>query len=339
MRAWQLANAFGLENLALIDLPDPGAPGPGQVRVRLEAASLNYRDLLMVRGFYNPRQPLPLIPCSDGAGVVEAVGPGVTRAAVGDLVALTFVQGWVAGEPTRELLGRTLGGPLDGTLREVVVLDESGVVRAPRGYSAIEAATLPCAALTAWSALHTWGALMPGQTVLVLGTGGVSVFALQLARAAGARVIVTSSSDDKLQRALHMGAHATINYRTTPDWAREAVKLTGGRGVDLVVEVGGAGTFDQSVRALRPGGNMALIGVLAGPAEVNLTRVLMANIRVQGIIVGHREGFEQLVRAVELHQIRPVVDAVYPMASLPKAFDALAGQGHFGKIAIDLTAA
>jgi NADPH:quinone reductase-like Zn-dependent oxidoreductase len=335
VRAWEVSGAFGLENLVATERPD-AEPGPGEVRVRVRAASLNFRDLLMARGRYNPRQPLPFVPCSDGAGVVDAVGAGVTRWKVGDRVCPIFAQSWHAGPPTRELLASTLGGPLDGTLREAMVVPEGALVATPAHLDDVEAATLPCAAVTAWSALAVHGGLKAGETVLVLGTGGVSIFALQIARLFGARVIATSSSDEKAARAVELGAHEVVNYRTHPEWWREVLRLTDGAGVDHVIEVGGAGTFDQSVRALRPGGHMALIGVLAGPAEINLTRMLMMNIRAQGIVVGHRAAFEEMNRALALHGVHPVIDRVFAFDEAPAAFAHLAGAGHLGKVCIRL---
>jgi NADPH:quinone reductase-like Zn-dependent oxidoreductase len=328
--------AWGVENLVLTERPEP-RPGPGQVVVRMRAASLNYRDLLMVRGEYNPKQRLPLVPCSDGSGEVVAVGEGVTRAAVGDRVCPTFHQRWIAGEPSRELLRGTLGGPLDGTLAELMAVDEQGLVRVPEHLSDAEAATLPCAALTAWNALVTEGRVTAGETVLVQGTGGVSIFALQLAVLLGARVIATSSRDEKLARARELGAWETINYREQPAWGARAGELTGGRGVDLVVEVGGAGTLEQSLRAVRPGGTIAMIGVLSGAAtELRLNSVLMRKIRVQGIIVGPRESFAAMSRAIAHHRLRPVVDRVFPLAETREAFDYLASGRHFGKVVIAL---
>ncbi len=333
MKAVEL-RAWGVENLVLAERPEPRA-GAGQALVRMRAASLNYRDLLMVRGEYNPKQRLPLVPCSDGCGEVVAVGEGVTRAAVGDRVCPTFHQRWIAGEPTRELLRGTLGGPLDGTLAELMVVDEQGLVRPPEHLSDEEAATLPCAALTAWNALVTEGRVTAADTVLVQGTGGVSIFALQLAVLSGARVIVTSSRDEKLARARELGAWEAINYREQPGWGARAAELTGGRGVDLVVEVGGAGTLEQSLRAVRPGGTIALIGVLSGATtELRLNSVLMRKIRVQGIIVGPRESFEAMNRAVAHRRLRPVVDRVFPLAEVRAAFDHLASGRHFGKVCI-----
>ncbi|MBI4469932.1 MAG: NAD(P)-dependent alcohol dehydrogenase [Acidobacteria bacterium] len=333
MKAFEIRERFGLDALTLTDRPEP-RPGPGKVRLKLRAASLNFRDLLMMQGLYNPRQALPLIPLSDGVGEAVEVGEGVTRVAVGDRVAGQVAQEWIAGAPTTAKLRRsTLGGPLDGMLAEYIVLDEDGVVHVPGHLTDEEAATLPCAALTAWNALVT-GGLKPGDTVLVLGTGGVSVFALQFALIMGARVIVTSSSDEKLERALKLGASDGINYRTTPDWDKRVRELTGGIGVDHVVEVGGAGTLNRSIRAARPGGHISLIGVLAGPGEVNPVPILMQSLRVQGIFLGHREMFEEMNRAIDLHRLRPVVDRVFDFADSRAALDHMAGRAHFGKIAI-----
>ncbi|HVR97166.1 MAG TPA: NAD(P)-dependent alcohol dehydrogenase [Thermoanaerobaculia bacterium] len=332
MRAWEIRDGWGRIDLA--ERPDP-RPGPGQVVVRVRAVSLNYRDLLTVRGTYNPKQKLPLVPCSDGAGEVEAVGEGVTRVRPGDRVASVFAQRWTAGEPTRDKLRSTLGGPLDGMLAEKVLLDAEGVVPVPEHLTDEEAATLPCAAVTAWNALVTEGEVKPGDTVLVQGTGGVSVFALQLGKLLGARVIVTSSRDDKLARARELGADETINYAEVKDWGARAKELTGGNGVDLVVEVGGAGTLQQSLRAVRIGGRISLIGNLAGTsAEVPLTLIFMQRVNVHGILVGDRESFEAMNRAIAAHRMKPVVDRVFPFEEAPAAFDHMAAGAHFGKIVI-----
>jgi len=304
--------------------------------IRVRATSLNFRDLMTVTGVYNPKQPLPLIPLSDGVGEVVAVGDGVTRVAVGDRVAGIFAQGWTAGEPALEKVrATTLGGPLDGMLSEYRALSQEGVVKVPDYLTDEEAATLPCAALTAWSALITHGQLKPGDTVLVQGTGGVSIFALQFAKAAGARVIITSGSDEKLERAKALGADEIINYRQAPDWDKAVREMTGGRGVDHVVEVGGVGTLAKSIRSVRFGGHISLIGVLSGRAgEIDIAPVLMQNIRVQGIIVGSREMFEAMNRALEQNQIRPVVDKIFALDETRQAFELMAQGGHFGKICI-----
>lgn len=334
MRAFEIRDAFGLDHLALVERPDP-VPGPTEVLVRLRAASLNYRDLMVVRGEYNPRQRLPLIPASDGVGIVEAVGDRVTTVHVGQRVAGLFAQDWQCGAPTTAGLRSTLGSPRDGVLAELVALDERGVAVVPEHLADEEAATLPCAALTAWSALVTHGKIRAGDTVLVLGSGGVSTFALDFARMHGARVIATSSSPEKRAFLEARGAWKTVDYVQDPAWGKTVRGLTGGRGVDLVVEVGGAGTLEQSIRAVGPGGTIGLIGVLAGgKAPLNLTPVLMNDIRIQGVFVGHREGFEAMCRAIEHHGYRPHVDRVFAFEDTPSAFEYLARGRHRGKIAI-----
>jgi NADPH:quinone reductase-like Zn-dependent oxidoreductase len=340
MRAVEIRDGFGLDHLALVERPEP-RPGYGQALVRVRAASLNYRDLLMAVGRYNPKQKLPLIPCSDGAGEVTAVGEGVSRVRPGDRVCAIFAQGWIAGEPARDMVRTTLGGPLDGMLAEQVVLREEGLVRTPEHLSDVEAATLPCAAVTAWSSLVEGGGLgsglKPGETVLLLGTGGVSIFALQLAVLAGARVIITSSSDDRLERARQLGAAAGVNYRQVPEWGARVKELTGGEGVDYVLEVGGAATLPQSLQAVRPGGRILLIGVLSGnTTEVSIPAIQMRRVRVEGVLVGSRASFEALNRAVSLHRLRPVVDRTFPLAEARAAFEHMAAGSHFGKICIEL---
>jgi NADPH:quinone reductase-like Zn-dependent oxidoreductase len=334
MKAFEIRKTFGLDALTPTERSDP-SPGPGHVLLHIRAASLNYRDLLTVQGLYNPKQPLPLIPLSDGVGEVVRLGDGVTRVKEGDRVAGIFAQKWLAGEPTRQKLLSTLGGPLDGMLADHIVLHEEGVVPVPAHLSDEEAATLPCAAVTAWSALVTQGGLKAGDTLLVLGTGGVSLFALQFARLFGARVIVTSSSDEKLARARQLGASDLINYKATPDWEKKVKELTGGVGADHVLEVGGSGTLPRSLRAVRVGGHISLIGNLTGlTADLNLAPILMQNVRVQGVMVGSRETFETMNRAIGLHKLHPVLDRVFPFAEARAAFEHLAGQGHFGKIGI-----
>lgn len=334
MRVVEVRDDFGLQNLTLAERSEP-TPGPGQVVLRIKAAALNYRDLMMVRGQYNPKQPLPLIPGSDGVGQVVSLGAGVERVRVGDRVATMFAQNWTCGGPTRETLQQTLGGPLDGTLTESMLLAESGVAHVPEHLSDEEAATLPCAALTAWNALVTHGGVTAGDTVVVQGTGGVSIFALQFGTLLGARVIVTSSSDEKLERARSLGAWETINYTREPDWDRRVRKITDGEGADLVVEVGGAGTLARSVSAVRSGGTIGLIGVLAGGrCDFDFVPILMRQIRVQGILVGHRGNFEAMCRAIAAHRLRPAVSRVFPMEDARGALEHLASGKHFGKVAI-----
>jgi NADPH:quinone reductase-like Zn-dependent oxidoreductase len=331
MRAWTIP-AFGIDNLHLTDRPEP-APGPGQVVVAVRAVSLNYRDLLIVRGHYNPRMQLPRVPCSDAAGEVVAIGPGVTRVAVGDHVCGTFMQRWVSG-PVNDAASRSaLGGDIDGVLAERVLLSEEGVTKYPAHLSTEEAATLPCAAVTAWHAL-AGGGLRAEESVLLQGTGGVSIFALQIAKLFGARPLITSGSDEKLSRALQMGASAGVNYRTTPDWDKWARGQTGGVGVDHVVEVGGAGTLERSFKAVRTGGHIALIGVLAGAGSVNPMPVLMRSLNIRGIYVGSRAMFEEMNRAFELHLTRPVIDRVFAFEESPAALRHLEAGAHFGKVVI-----
>ncbi|WP_437963043.1 NAD(P)-dependent alcohol dehydrogenase [Sorangium sp. So ce260] len=334
MKAFALQGSFGLDALRPMDLPDP-EPGPGQIVLRMKAASLNFRDLLVAKGLYNPKFSLPLVPLSDGVGEVIGVGEGVTRVKVGDRVCPSFHQHWIDGELTWAKMKGALGGELPGVLSEQVLLDQEGVVAAPPHLTDEEAATLPCAAVTAWNALFAASHLKAGDTVLVQGTGGVSIIALQLARLAGARVIVTSSSDEKLERARSLGASETINYRATPDWDKRALSLTGGAGVDHVIEVGGAGTIARTLRAVRVGGRVSLIGVLSGGAtELNLFPFLMKQISAQGIFVGSRAMFEDLNRAIAASGLRPVVDRVFPFTEIRQALDHMASGGHFGKIAL-----
>jgi len=334
MRAWEIQQRFGLDALALVERGD-SRPGPGQVAVRVRAASLNYRDLLTVEGAYNPKQPLPLVPLSDGAGEVTAVGPAVTRVKVGERVAGIFNQQWISGPPLREHVRSSLGGPLDGLLAEQVVLDAEGVVPLPEHLSFEEGACLPCAAVTAWNALVEQGGLAAGQTLLVLGTGGVALFALQLARALGARVIVLSSSDAKLERARDLGATETVNYRATPDWDRRVKELTGGVGVDHVLELGGAETLLRSLRAVRMGGQVSLVGSLSGlEATLNLALVFMRGVRLQGVLVGSREMFEAMNAVIVRHRLRPVIDRVLDFEEAPAAFEHLKSQSHFGKVVV-----
>lgn len=331
MKAWHIT-ADGIDALNLVDL-EPREPCPGEVRVRIEASSVNYRDLMTVKHAASRGVPLPRIPNSDGAGTVTAVGPGVTGVAVGDRVASCFFQDWVDGACSPEAMASALGGALDGVLAEEVVLKADGVVPVPAHMSTTEAATLPCAALTAWNALVEVGRLKAGDTVLLLGTGGVSIFALQFATAMGARVILTSSSDAKLARARAMGAAETVNYRTTPEWQKAVLDLTGGRGVDVTVEVGGAGTVARSVESTRVAGRVALIGILSG-GTFDPTLVMRKSITLQGVYVGSRRMFLDMNKALALHAIKPVIDHTVPFADAPSAYRSMEAAGHFGKIVI-----
>jgi NADPH:quinone reductase-like Zn-dependent oxidoreductase len=304
MRAWQVS-AFGIDSLEFVERPTP-TPGPGEVLVGVRAVSLNYRDLMVVKGLYNPKMKLPRIPCSDAAGDVVAVGAGVTRWKPGDRVAGIFMQNWLDGPLTPAKARGALGGDIDGVLADSAVLREEGLVAIPDHLSFQEAATLPCAAVTAWNAVAT-GEIKPGSTVLIQGTGGVSIFALQFARLKGARVLGISSSYDKLERASALGLDAGLNYRDNPDWERWAGDQTGGEGVDLVVEVGGTGTLTRSLKAIRVGGTIAQIGLLAGGAEpFPLPLVLHKWARIHGIYVGSRRDFIEMNRAITLAELRPV---------------------------------
>lgn len=335
MKAWEIQNDGGIDALADVTHPDP-EPGHGEILVDVKAVSLNYRDLLHVLGFTD-QDKRPLVPCSDGAGKVVAVGPGVSRFAVGDTVAGTFFARWHAGGITAEIMESARGGRLPGLLAERVCLNEHGAVHVPPGWTPAQAATLPCAALTAWHALVAKGNVTAGETVLVLGTGGVSLFALQIAKLHGARVIVTSSSDEKIERVRALGADETINYRRHPDWEQQVMALTDGRGVDHVVELGGAGTLEKSLASARFGGNVWLIGVLTGfDTRVDPLPVLFKSLNVQGIYVGSRAMFEAMNAAFSANAVEPIIDRHFPFAEARTAFHCMQEAGHFGKIVIDL---
>ena len=335
MRVCELRDAFGIENLKISERQDT-ALQPGRARVRVRAASLNYRDLMTVKHGGARGVKLPLIPLSDGAGEVVETGLGVSRVKPGDRVMGSFMQTWLAGEPTQAHAASALGGAIDGMLAQHVVLHEDGLVHTPDYLSDAEAATLPCAALTAWQGLMTQGGMQAGDTILVLGTGGVSIFALQFAGIAGARAIVTSSSDAKLERARELGAAQCINYRTTPDWENRVLELTDGIGVDHVVEVGGVGTLEKSLQAVRVGGTVSLIGVLTGSGTMDPMAILRKSIRMQGIYVGSRVMFEAMNRALTLHQLRPVIDRSFPFEESPQALSYMESAAHFGKIVVTL---
>ena len=336
MKAFEMRDAWGLDHLVACERPEP-EPGPTEVLVRMQAASLNYRDHVMLQRGYGARSgELPIVPVSDGAGEVVAVGAGVSRVAVGDLVCPCFSQSWITG-PLREEYGSgVLGGPRDGVLQQFMALDERGVVKAPAGWDALAAATLPCAALTAWNAVIETGGVKAGDTVLVQGTGGVSLFALQFARMHGARVVATSGSAEKRARVEALGADLVIDYRADAEWGRAARAFAGGRGVDLVVEVGGAGTLEQSLRAVRVGGTLAMIGVLSGArAEVNLGLVVTRDIDLKGITVGNRDMFENMVAAIDRNGLAPQIDdRVWEFDEAREALAALPQGRHYGKICI-----
>ena len=335
MKVFEIRDDWGFDHLQLGTRPDP-KPRPGEVLLRMKAASLNFRDLVVPnRGYGAFTGNLPLIPLSDGVGEVVETGAGVTRARVGDRVCPCFHQSWIGGPPDLERLTRTLGGPIDGTMAEWMCLPADGVVKVPAHLTDEQAATLPCAALTAWSAVVTYDRLGPGSRVLVQGTGGVALFALAFAKLLGCHVTILSSSDEKLAKAKSMGADVGINYTTTPEWSKLTRDSTSGRGFDHIVELGGEKTLPQSLRAIRPGGTISMIGVLSGSAlSAPLGHVVTRQVRLQGITVGSRDGFEAMVRAIELHRVVPVVDKVYAFEQLKEAMEALKRGAHFGKICI-----
>jgi NADPH:quinone reductase-like Zn-dependent oxidoreductase len=337
VKLWQI-QSFGIDQLVLADLPMP-RPGRGQVLVKVHAVSLNYRDLLLVRGQYNPKMALPRIPCSDGAGEVVELGEGVDTVTVGQRVAGIFMQRWLEGSPTADSSRGALGGDVDGMLAEYVVLHQSGLVSIPEHLSFAEAATLPCAGVTAWNAVVNAAQVKPGDVVLIQGTGGVSIFALQFAKMAGAVVIGTSSSDEKLQRAKTIGLDAGLNYQQSPEWAKWVLKETNNRGADLIVEVGGAGTFTQSLQAVRYGGMVAQIGVLSQSEQaLPIPLILHRQVRIQGIYVGSKSHFEAMNRAIVATRMQPVVDQIYTFDRVREALKSMETGSHFGKIVIRVVA-
>lgn len=336
MRAYEI-HEFGIDNLKLVDLETPVA-GPGQVLVRFHAASLNYRDVMVVSGTYNPRMKLPAIPLSDGAGEVVSVGESVSKWQIGDRVMPLFAQQWFDGESSEEKRKTSLGAgsQWQGVLRDYGAFDQESVVRIPAHLSYEQAATLPCAALTAWNALQVSGRVRAGETVLTLGTGGVSVFAVQFAKMAGARVIATSGSDAKLAKLKELGADETINYRTREDWDKAVLELTDRRGVDHVIEVGGAGTLARSITSVRIAGHVAMIGALTGAAGFDPITVFMKAIRLQGIFVGSRAMIEDMLRAVDEAALVPVVDRIFSFDEAREALSYMSSGAHFGKVVINI---
>lgn len=333
MQAWQMPS-FGIDSLELTERPDP-VPGAGEVLVAMRAISLNFRDLMMIKGVYNPRLRFPRIPCSDGSGEILSIGDHVTAWKPGDRVAGIFMQNWLDGPLTAAKSKGALGGDIDGMLATHVVLRETGIVAIPDHLSFPEAACLPCAAVTAWNALRA-AALKPGETVLIQGTGGVSIFALQFAKLNGLRVIGVSSSDQKLERAARLGLDAGFNYGKNPEWDQWALQQTGGEGVALVVEVGGGGTLTRSLTAVRTGGTVAQIGVLAGGAEsISIPSILHKTARIQGIYVGSRQDFVEMNRAIEFFGLRPVHED-FPWSRVHHALRTMEKGGHFGKIVLAL---
>jgi NADPH:quinone reductase-like Zn-dependent oxidoreductase len=336
MKVFQVEDAWSMENMRISTRPDP-QPGQFQVRLRMKASALNYRDkLIPVRGYGSRMKTLPLIMLSDGVGVVESIGGGVTHLNIGDRVCPLFFQSWIDGSPDKERLSLSLGCEIDGTMAELMVTSEHGVVYAPDHLSDIEAASLGTAGVTAWRALVTEGHIMQGDKILVQGTGGVSLLSLQFAKMLGADVIVISSSDEKLDRARKMGADETINYRKVPEWGKRVREIAGGEGVDHVVEVGGQDTIQQSLHAVRTGGTISLIGILGGGImNVPLGPIVTRHVRLQGVTVGNRDDFVNMTTAMMQHKIRPVIDRVFEFEELRLAVDYLSSGKHFGKICIE----
>ncbi|OXM85188.1 zinc-dependent alcohol dehydrogenase family protein [Paenibacillus rigui] len=337
MKAYKIQGGFGLEHLTIVESPIP-VPGPGEVVIKVRAVSLNSRDLGVIDGFYNPDLSEPLIPVSDGVGEIIALGERTSRFKLGDRVSGIFTQSWLSGEPTQANWSSTLGSPLDGFLTEYAVLSEEGLVHVPAYLTDEEAASLPCAAVTAWQAIVEEGKVKAGDTVVVQGTGGVSLFALQFAKLQGANVIVTSSSDKKLEQAKLLGADHLINYKLTPDWDQAVLEHTQGRGADHIVDLGGAATLNRSISALRVGGQISMVGILSG-AQVeafHIVPAILRKARLQAINVGSREMFESMNRALESSKLRPVIDRVFPFGEAVDALRYLAKGEHFGKICITM---
>jgi NADPH:quinone reductase-like Zn-dependent oxidoreductase len=322
----------GIDKLSLIDRDIP-SPGAGEILVRMKANSVNYRDLTSIRLGAARGLTTPRIPNSDGAGIVEAIGAGITKFAVGDRVVGCFFQNWIDGPIRAHNQPSALGGPIDGVLAEYAILKEDGTLSIPDNLSFDEAATLPCAAVTAWNCLIEKGEGRAGDTALLLGTGGVSIFALQFAKMTGMKVIMTSSSDEKLARVSEMGADETINYRNTPDWEKAVLELTSGEGVDVVVEVGGAGTLQKSIEAVRVGGRISLVGILAG-GTIEPTAIMRKSVRLEGIYVGPQAMFGKMNRAIAQNKLRPVIDKSFTFDNAPAAYRYMEAAGHFGKIVI-----
>lgn len=333
MRAYVLPKRTGIDDLTIAERPTP-KPGPRQVVVKVAACSLNFRDLAVVLGTYRAPVRENVIPLSDGAGEVVEVGPGVTKWKAGDRVAASFFPRWMGGPIRAENVGLALGGSADGMLTEYALLEEDGLLKLPDHLSFEEGATLPCAGLTAWQALTVHGHVLPGDVVLMQGTGGVSIFALQFAKLAGAVTIITSSSDEKLARAKSLGADHTINYKTTPEWDKAALDITGGYGVDQVVEVGGARTLEQSLRAVRIGGCVSVIGVLTGAGEINPTFILGRRADVRGMSVGSVEMFAAMNRGIASAKLKPAIDRTFAFEEAREAFRYMESAKHFGKIVV-----
>lgn len=337
MKTYRISHGGKIDGLKLHDIVERPL-APYEVRVGVKAVSLNYRDLMIAQGGYPVKNDTPIIPCSDGAGEVLAVGSMVTRVQPGDRVAASFFPHWLDGRPDQNKISSALGGDTDGMLAEAVTLHENTLVKIPNQLGYQEAATLPCAAVTAWHALFESSDVRPGDTALLLGTGGVSILALQLAKAAGLRAIITSSSDEKLQRARKLGADETINYRTTPEWQDEVLRLTNGKGVNVVVEVGGEGTINRSIAATAVGGTIATIGGVSGfGGEINPRTLVTSVKRLAGIYVGSRAMLERTAGFIAGAGIKPVIGSVFPFAEAQAAYRHLESGAHFGKVVIDLT--
>lgn len=334
MRAWQVVGGFGLQNLKINEL-NSAKLGSNQVRIKVRACSLNFRDLMVIKGLYNPNQPTPFIPISDGAGEIIEIGDQVKDFKVGDKVCGTFSQDWDFGIASDRAQKNTLGTPIDGMLSETIVLNEQGVVKFPSFLSFEEASTLPCAALTAFNALTQESSFKPGDIILLEGTGGVSLFALQFAKALNLNTIIISSSNDKLGQAKKLGATHTINYRQQEEWQHEVMKITHNEGVDGVVEVGGAKTVNKALACLKRGGVMTVIGILSGISEsIDLRPILMRQLRIHGVFVGSKALFMAMNRVIEHSQIKPVIDKTFGFNDAPAAFSYLESGAHFGKVVI-----
>jgi NADPH:quinone reductase-like Zn-dependent oxidoreductase len=334
VKAYQITQ-FGIDELSIGEVETP-VPMSTEVLVKLRAASLNYRDLMMVEGTYNPKLRLPLVPFSDGAGDVVEVGKDVTRWKTGDRVCPIFMQGWIDGELDHAKSKTTLGGDRDGCLREYGVFNEEGLVAIPERLSFEEAACLPCAGVTAWNALMVSGGLKKGDTVLCQGTGGVSLFALQFAKAAGAKVLLTSSSNEKLEKAVALGADELINYREREDWDSVVLELTEKRGVDHVIEVGGPGTLQRSMRAVKIAGHIAVIGVVAGKGEFNNVPIFMKALRMIGVFVGSRAMFDEMNTEISRSKLKPVIDRTFAFDEVRDALRLMKSGGHFGKLVVNI---
>ncbi len=333
MKVVEIPN-FGLENLKIAEAFVP-TPKRGEVLVKIHAVSLNYRDYLTIEGKYNPNYKLPLIPCSDSAGEIVACGEDISRWKIGDRVMGVFAPDWISGTTNIQSIRNTLGGPNPGTLQEYRIFSENGIVSLPSNLTYLEGSTLPCAALTAWSALTEFGKTQPGDIIVTQGSGGVSIFAIQLARLFGAKIIATSGSEEKIDRLKNLGASEVIYYKKNPKWGKEIKSLTGG--ADHVIDVGGSETLEESIKSIKPFGQISLIGILGGStANVNLLPILMQNIKIQGILVGSKNAFESMCRAIEVNNLRPIIHQVYPLSEYKEAFKALKNGAQFGKICINL---